>query len=180
MLLAQPDNPVRPASWWGERQLVARRLLAAGNADLAYKLVQQHGLIDGNAYSEAEFLSGYIALRYLKEPALAFDHFARILARVDQPLRQGARRLLGRPRRRGAAASPIWRAKWYAAGAEHMATFYGQLAAHQLGNDAPPHPVPEPRPSAAEQAHFDAQRAGPRRAAVLCRSATASTRDASS
>ncbi len=25
-----------------------------------------------------------------------------------------------------------------------MATFYGQLAAHELGNDAPPRPVPEP------------------------------------
>jgi soluble lytic murein transglycosylase len=37
-----------------------------------------------------------------------------------------------------------------------MATFYGQLAAHQLGQDAPPHPVPEPVPTAAELAKFDA------------------------
>ena len=47
--------------------------------------------------------------------------------------------------------------KWYTAGAEHNVTFYGQLAAHQLGKDAPPQPVPEPRPSAAEQARFDAK-----------------------
>lgn len=36
-----------------------------------------------------------------------------------------------------------------------MATFYGQLAAHQVGDDAPPHPVPEPVPTAAERADFD-------------------------
>jgi soluble lytic murein transglycosylase len=36
-----------------------------------------------------------------------------------------------------------------------MATFYGQLAAHQLGDDAPPHPVPEPVPSNAERATFE-------------------------
>ncbi len=32
-----------------ERQIVARKVLATGNADLAYRLTQQHGLIDGNA-----------------------------------------------------------------------------------------------------------------------------------
>jgi soluble lytic murein transglycosylase len=36
-----------------------------------------------------------------------------------------------------------------------MATFYGQLAAHQLGHDAPPRPVPEPVPDLAERAQFD-------------------------
>ena len=48
-------------------------------------------------------------------------------------------------------------AKWYAAGAENMGTFYGQLSAHQLGNDAPPHPLPEPHPSDAELADFNAR-----------------------
>ncbi len=44
LLLAHADNPVRPAAWWSERLLVARRLLAGGNADIAYRLVQQHRL----------------------------------------------------------------------------------------------------------------------------------------
>ena len=124
----------------------------------AYQLVHQHGSSDDNAVCRgASSSSGYIALRFRKDPALAFDHFAHILARVDQPLCQGARRLLGRPRRRRRPAKPDLATKWYAAGAEHMATFYGQLAAHQLGKDAPPQPVPEPRPNGAEQARFDAQ-----------------------
>jgi len=156
LLLAHADSPVRPAAWWGERQLVTRQLLATGNADTAYKLAQQHGLSDGNAYSEAEFLSGYIALRYRKDPALALDHFTSILARVTTPYGK-ARAAYWSGRAAEAGGNSELAAKWYAAGAENMATFYGQLAAHQLGKDAPPRPVPEPQPNSAEQKHFNAQ-----------------------
>src|SRR5262249_26020281 len=45
--------------------------------------------------------------------------------------------------------------KWYAAAADYMVTFYGQLAAHRLGHDAPPHPIPEPAPNPAEVARFN-------------------------
>ncbi len=155
LLIAQPDNPVRPADWAGERQIVARCLLALGNADLAYKVVHQNSLSEGSAYSEAEFLSGYIALRFLKNPTLAFEHFSRVLARVTTPGGK-ARAAYWSARAADAGGKSELAAKWYAAGAEHMATFYGQLAAHQLGNDAPPHPQPEPRPSAAELAEFNA------------------------
>jgi soluble lytic murein transglycosylase len=156
LLLAHADNPVRPAAWAGERQLVARRLLAVGNADLAYKVVEQSAQTDGNAYSESEFLAGYIALRFLKNPALAFDHFSRVMTRVASPAAK-ARGEYWSGRAAAAQGKPELAAKWYAAGAEHMVTFYGQLAAHQLGNDAPPHPQPEPRPSADELAEFNAR-----------------------
>ena len=154
MLLSQPGDLVRPAAWWVERQIVARRVLATGNAALAYRLVEQHGLIEGNAYSEAEFLLGYIALRYIKNPVLAFDHFARILTRVGTPYAQ-ARAGYWSGRAAEAQAKSALAAKWYAAAADQMVTFYGQLAAHQLGHDAPPHPVPEPVPDPAELARFN-------------------------
>jgi soluble lytic murein transglycosylase len=154
VLLSQPGDLVRPASWWGERQTIARRVLATGNSELAYRIVEQHGLIDGNAYSEAEFLLGYIALRYLKNPALAFEHFSRILTRVSTPYAKARAGYWG-GRAADAQAKPELAAKWYAAAADHMVTFYGQLAAHQLGDDAPPHPVPEPVPDTAEIARFD-------------------------
>ena len=153
LLLSHPDNPVRPDNWAGERQIVARRLLAAGNADLAYRVVQQSSLSDSAAYSDAEFLSGYIALRFLKNPTLAFEHFSRVLARSTTPWGK-SRAAYWSGRAAEAGSKPQLAAKWYAAGAENMATFYGQLAAHQLGNDAPPHPLPEPHPSAAETAEF--------------------------
>ena len=153
LLLTHPDNPVRPASWAGEREIVARRLLSAGDADLAYKVIQQNTSSDSGAYSDAEFLSGYIALRFLKNPTLAFEHFSRVLARVTTPWGK-SRAAYWSGRAAEAGGKPQLAAKWYAAGAENMATFYGQLAAHQLGNDAPPHPLPEPRPTAAQLADF--------------------------
>jgi peptidoglycan lytic transglycosylase len=154
ILLKQQNDPVRPTAWWAERQAIARRILAGGNAELAYRLVGQHGLIEGNAFSEAQFLLGYIALRYLKQPALAFEHFSRILTRVPTPYAKSRAGYWG-----GRAAEAQGKAelagKWYTAGADHMGTFYGQLAAHQLGHDAPPRPVPEPVPDAVELAQFD-------------------------
>ena len=154
ILLAQPNDLVRPAAWWAERQAIARRVLAGGNAELAYRLVEQHGLIEGNAFSEAQFLLGYIALRYMKQPSLAFEHFSRILTRVDTPYAKARAGYWG-GRAADAQGKSDLAAKWYAAGADHMATFYGQLAAHQLGHDAPPRPVPEPVPDIAERAQFD-------------------------
>ena len=154
LLLAHPDNPVRPAVWWSERALTSRKLLAAGNSELAYKLVQQQGPEDPGSYAEAEFLSGYIALRFQKNPTLAFEHFAQILARAESPFGK-ARAAFWGGRAAQAAGNAELAAKWFAAGADHMATFYGQLAAHQLGKDAPPKPMPEPRPDTAQLARFN-------------------------
>jgi soluble lytic murein transglycosylase len=154
VLLSHPGDPAQPAAWWEERQVIARRVLATGDAQLAYRIAQQHGELEGTAYSESEFLLGYIALRYIKDPGLAFDHFSRILTRVSTPYAKARAGYWG-GRAAEAEAKPELAAKWYAAAADHMATFYGQLAAHQLGNDAPPRPVPEPVPDSAELARFD-------------------------
>ena len=154
ILLSQPGDPVRPAAWWPERQAIARRVLSTGNAELAYRIAAQHGPIEGNAYSEAEFLLGYIALRYMKNPADAVEHFARIPTPVSTPYAKARAGYWG-GRAAAAQAEPELAAKLYAAAAEHRVTFYGQLAAHQLGDDAPPRAAPEPVPDAAELARFN-------------------------
>ncbi len=154
LLLGHPNNPVRPAAWWSERLIVARQLLAGGNPRLAYRLVAHEASSDETAYARAEFLCGYIALRFRKDPALAFDHFSHVLARVTSPYAR-ARAAYWAGRAAQAAGKPDLATKWFTAGADNIATFYGQLSAHQLGRDAPPHPVPEPRPSSYEQARFN-------------------------
>ncbi len=154
ILLSHPGDPVHPAHWAAERQVVARQLLAAGDFQRADRIVEQHGAIDGDSFADTEFLLGFIALRYMKNPALAFDDFSRILSRAGSPYAKARAGYWG-GRAAATAGKSSLAAKWYAAGAEYMATFYGQLAAHLLGNDAPPHPVPEPIPGVAERAQFE-------------------------
>ncbi|HZU89933.1 MAG TPA: lytic transglycosylase domain-containing protein, partial [Stellaceae bacterium] len=154
ILLAATGDPSHPILWWSERQLVARRLMAGGKPDLAYKIVARHGRLAGEAYAEAEFLLGFIALHFMKEPALAFEHFSRMLSRADTSFMKARAGYWG-GRAAEAEGKSALAEKWFAVGAEHMATFYGQLAAHQLGRDAPPHPRPEPVPDAAARARFD-------------------------
>lgn len=156
LLLAHPDNPVRPELWWKERLLVARQLLAAGNPERAYQLVQRQAADAGETACDAAFLSGYIALRFRHEPALAFDDFIHIVHHAASPYAK-SRAAYWAARAAAAAGKADLATKWYAAGADNVATFYGQLAAHELGKDAPPHPVPEPRPTDAERARFDAE-----------------------
>ncbi|MGH7040196.1 MAG: lytic transglycosylase domain-containing protein, partial [Stellaceae bacterium] len=154
ILLSEKGDPVHPEDWWHERRLIARHLLAQNQPDLADRIVAQHGRLTGDDDAEAEFLRGFIALHFKKEPAVAFDHFSRILPYADTSFLKARAGYWG-----GRAAETEGKSalaeKWFAVGAAHMATFYGQLAAHQLGQDAPPHPQPEPVPTAAERARFD-------------------------
>ncbi len=156
ILLAEPDDPQHPGLWWTERRIIARRVLASGNPALAYRLVEEHGSIRGEALSEAEFLGGYIALCFMKRPGLAFDHFARVLARATSADAKARAGYWG-GRAAEAEGKKALAEKWYAAGAQDVATYYGQLAAHELGRNAPPDPVPEPQPSAAARARFEAR-----------------------
>jgi soluble lytic murein transglycosylase len=156
ILVGQPGDLVRPSAWWAQRQIVARRVLGTGNADLAYQIVAQHGLIEGKSYSEAQFLLGYIALRYMKKPDLAFTHFSHVLTRVSSANAKARAGYWGARAAEGEGKAEL-AAKWYAAGAQYTATFYGQLAAHALGKDAPPHPIPEPAPTGKQLAAFNSQ-----------------------
>src|SRR5712691_8228479 len=61
LLLAHDDTPIRPDLWWSERLMVARRLLAGGNSDIAYRLVQHPNSADGFANTEGGIIHRYMA-----------------------------------------------------------------------------------------------------------------------
>jgi soluble lytic murein transglycosylase len=122
---AQSAVPDHAASFWAERNLLARKLLQDGNAADAYALVSAHGQSEPEAVADAEFLAGFIALRKLHDPAAATHHFAR-LARSHAAITQGrAQYWLGR----AAAAAGQDPKPAYAKAAAWPVTFYGQLAA---------------------------------------------------
>ena len=64
------DYMVRPDKWWVERFILARSLIYKKRYETAYKLTSNHGLTEGPEFAEAEWMSGWIALSFLKDPLL--------------------------------------------------------------------------------------------------------------
>jgi soluble lytic murein transglycosylase len=154
LLDTAPGPMVRPVRWWIEREVLARRLLAQGRAKRAYRLVRSHGLSQGWRYADAEFFGGWIALRFLHDPARALGHFERLHAAVRYPIsRARAAYWAGRAAARmddGALAR-----EWFGRAAGFDATYYGQLAAERIGRRQPSAFPAEPRPSGFDLTTFN-------------------------
>jgi peptidoglycan lytic transglycosylase len=78
MLLDAPSEPnvlLDLNNWWTERRINCRGALNDGSPRVAYDIAAKHGLVSGDAYIEAEFLAGWIALRFLSDPHTALRHF---------------------------------------------------------------------------------------------------------
>lgn len=71
----EPDLLLDLDEWWVERRVNVRAALNDGHPRTAYQIAAKHGLESGDPYVEAEFLAGWVALRYLKEPHTALKHF---------------------------------------------------------------------------------------------------------
>ena len=73
--------------WWRERRALARKLLDLGDAANAYQ-VASTAAPPLNPYYRADvhFMSGWIAMRFLADPATALAHFAHIDDGMTDPL----------------------------------------------------------------------------------------------
>ncbi len=131
ILFKAPANLVRPEEWWKERHIIVRRLMEKKNFSLAYKLTAAHGLTPGFSYAQAEFLAGWLALRPLKNPALAETHFRHLIEATNFPVSQSRGYYwLGRALEAQGRASET--AQAYETAAALDTTFYGQLAIAKL------------------------------------------------
>ncbi len=150
-----PPVLVRPGLWWDERAAMARRRLADGAITDAYRLAKDHGPITGARLAEAEFLAGWIALRFLHDDKVALGHFATMYDNVHTPVSR-ARAAYWAGRAADAAHHQAKEARdWYRRAAGHDWTFYGQLAALRAGIQPEAATPPAPVPSARDQAAFD-------------------------
>ena len=128
---AAPDDR-RPA-FWEERNLLARRMLRAGDPATAYALTSGHRQT-AEAAIDAEFLSGWIALRRLQQPDVAVRHFRALAALSPAAITQGrAYYWIGRAAAARGDAAGAQAA--YAQAAAWPTTFYGQLATRARGED---------------------------------------------
>ncbi|MFQ6017620.1 MAG: lytic transglycosylase domain-containing protein [Kiloniellaceae bacterium] len=157
--LLDPPNPTapRPALWWPLRHWAAREALGHGEISVAYRIAGRHGLKDGVGFAEGESLAGWISLRFLELPQVAYRHFTRIHHVVSTPISlarsafwagEAGRAVAERVRQSNAHAEVAqWdavAAQWFAEAARYDTTFYGQLARYRLGR-----PPVEPLPAAA-------------------------------
>ena len=124
------------ARWWEEQNLLMRWALKNRQYADAYAMASHHGLEAGSAaFAEAEFNAGWVALRFLNDPARAEKHFAALTAKVSAPISVSRGWYwLGRAAE-AKGAKNIADAR-YAKAAGHIYTFYGQLAAEKIGGDA--------------------------------------------
>jgi len=117
---------------WEERRQMVLAELRAGDAKGAYAAAADSGFTFGAPAAEAEFYAGWIALTRLKDPARAQRHFA-VIDRIGTSPITRARALYWQGRAAQARGDQAAAKSFYAAGAQHVTTFYGQLSAEKLG-----------------------------------------------
>jgi soluble lytic murein transglycosylase len=136
LMLAAPRDPGRLYNldeWWIERRLLSRKMLDIGEYRTAYLIARDAALPARDIYkTEQEFTAGWIALRFLKDPATAAQHFARIGVGSVNPTAL-ARAGYWQGRAAEAAGRPQDARAAYAAAAEQSTSYYGQLARAKLG-----------------------------------------------
>jgi soluble lytic murein transglycosylase len=118
-------------AWWAERRLVARKLLDLGDTRTAYRLCAENDAVSPEAKVDAEFHAGWIALRYLDDPAKASAHFARAAKQAQTPSAL-ARAAYWRARAAEAAGDSQAAATLYEKASAEVTSYYGQLARAKL------------------------------------------------
>ncbi len=126
-----------PLRWSGWRRVLARWEMREGRAAQAYALASRHYLTDGSSYADLEWLSGYIALTYLGDPAQALAHFQNGLRVSSSPISLGRMHYwIGRTYEVKGDIDQATTA--YGAAAEHQTGFYGLLASEKIGRPLDP------------------------------------------
>lgn len=127
----------QPALWMERRANLARQALEDGDVQGAYRIAAQNFGSEGADYADSEWVAGFIALTRMRDPKRAVGHFTRFQSAVSTPISLGrAGYWLGRAFRASGDAAASQAA--FRMGAQYQTSFYGQLAAEELGLSADP------------------------------------------
>ncbi len=127
LMVDLPSNSPYADKWWSLRRLYSREMIKRKKYKLAYVLAAKHGLqVTASDFWEAEWMSGWIALRFLNEPKEAYRHFEKLHKNVSQPVTiSRATYWLGMASQ---AMGDMPKAiEWYKEAAKYPTFFYGQL-----------------------------------------------------
>ncbi|PZQ52247.1 MAG: hypothetical protein DI556_00875 [Rhodovulum sulfidophilum] len=129
---ASAETLGRPEMWMPRRANLARDALQRGDVETAYAIAASGHGTAGADYADAEWLAGFIALTMMDDPEAAVGHFETFSRLAATPISLGrAGYWLGRAE--AAAGDPAAAARAWRAGARYQTSFYGQLAAEEVG-----------------------------------------------
>jgi soluble lytic murein transglycosylase len=119
--------------WWIERRLIARKLLDDNDAKTAYQVARNAVVPSRENYRvEHQFTAGWIALRFLNDPATAQTHFSKIAQGISNPIAL-ARASYWQGRTAEAMGRQQEARGHYQAAAQYPTAYYGQIARAKLG-----------------------------------------------
>lgn len=132
LLLAEPEGmETKPDGWWEERRTTAYAALRKGQPKVAYDLVRNWNALSVNASRDATFLSGWIALTYLKDKQTALADLEAAAAVADSPITVSrAHYWIGRTHEAMGKAEAAREA--YRLASRYVDNFYSQLARLKL------------------------------------------------
>ncbi|AIF81916.1 lytic murein transglycosylase family protein [endosymbiont of Acanthamoeba sp. UWC8] len=116
-----------PEQWWKARHTIIRNFIREKQYKRAYKIAVHHGTKTGDEFQEAEWISGWVALKFLNTPKAAANHFynsymdcqyASCKSRAAYWLAKSYEKLNDKPKMEA----------WYDTAAKHKMHFYGILA----------------------------------------------------
>ncbi len=143
--------------WWKERQIMVRRLMDRKDYKSAYLLASKHGLKEGSGsdFAVAEFMSGWLALRFNNQADKAFQHFESLYNGTSTPISRSRGAYWA-----GKASEKLGHGeiakKWFKESARYQTAFYGQMAIGELdASERPPQLVPPTRTIEAESAFYN-------------------------
>jgi soluble lytic murein transglycosylase len=131
MLEKIPAKVEYPEKWWRLKNLYSRESLKDKKYKAAYNLAANNDLNpDSIDYINSQWLAGWIALRFLDKPKIAYKHFYNFYLNVSYPISisRGAY-WLGMTSQ--AMADEQKAISWYKIAAQYPTYFYGQLAIHK-------------------------------------------------
>ena len=134
---------INPEDWWREKHIIIRRLLEKRSYESAFLLADRHFQTEGAAFADAEWLAGWLALRFMNKPTRAYERFEAFHSKVQTPISK-ARAAYWAGRAAEKLKNPELARSWYTKAAQYQTVFYGQMAgaklgmAHSLPNAAPP------------------------------------------
>ena len=133
--------------WWIERRVLVRKLIDIGDVKTAYAIARDATPPTRPAYRvDQPFTAGWVALRFLRDPNLALEHFNKVAVDTENPVAK-ARAAYWQGRAHEVLGHAQEARSHYKTAAQWSTAYYGQIAGGKLGNgELAIRPAPAPAP----------------------------------